>query len=129
MKSYTIPMQGQRFQAGSKPHLLPIMAISTRELLALLSAVTVATAFVLLSVWVAGMATDNLIAASTWGMGFIFLALASDNRQLIAILQLTTGVALIGLALLQITVSPDFTIISGALLSTWVAFTVFRQLR
>jgi len=130
MKTYTYVMQhDQRFQTGNQPQLIPIVATSTRELLALLSAVTVATAFVLLIVWLAGMLTDNLVGAGTWGLGFIFLALATDNRKLIAILQVTTGVTLMGLALLQIMVSPDFTIVSGALLSTWVAFAVFRLLR
>ena len=105
------------------------MVISVREILALLSALMVTTAFVLLSAWLAPMTSDNYLGACNWGLGFIFLALATNNRKRTAILQLVTGVALLTLALLQLTVSPDFAKISGAIVSTWLAFAVFRKLR
>jgi hypothetical protein len=130
MSTYTAPIQeNRRFQTSSVQERIPAMAISIREILALLSAVTVATAIVMLSVWVAGMEVTAILGASTWGVGFIFLGLAVDNREPTALLQLGTGVALLVLAWLQNTVSPDYTIVSGVVLATWLAVAVFRRLR
>ena len=113
--------------AGS--NIVPVMTVSIREMLALLSALSAATGIVLLSVWVAGMEISNILGAATWGLGFVFLGLAVDNREQTARWQLVTGLALLSLAALQYTVSPDFTIASGVLLAIWVAVGMFRQLR
>lgn len=129
MKTYTLPMQQNRLvQTQVGPQLIPV-TISARVILALLSAVTVATAFVLLSVWLTGVLAGNLIGAGTWGLGFIFLGLAADNRGRTSLLQLLTGVVLLGLALLQAIVSPDFIYISSAVVTVWIALTVFRLLQ
>lgn len=56
-------------------------------------------------------------------------ALTVSSRKRPAILQLTMGIALLVLALLQVAASPDFILVSGALVTTWVAVTVFRQLQ
>ena len=130
MSTYLLPVElKQLIQTEARQQLFPVMAVSARGILALLIAVTAATAFALISVWVAAVLTVDLIDAGTWGLGFIFLGLATDNRRRTAILQLITGIVLLGLALLQAIVSPDFTIVSGAVVTSWVAFTVFRQLR
>lgn len=113
--------------AGSK--IVPVMSVSIREMLAMLSALSAATGIVLLSVWVAGMEINNIIGAATWGLSFIFFGLAVDNRKRIALWQLLTGIALLSFALLQNFVSPDFTIATGVLLAIWVAVGMFRQLR
>ena len=130
MNTYPVSIQqAQRLQTGSRQQLIPAMIVSSRETLALWGAVMAAMALVLFFVWVASTATNNLIAGGTWGLGFIFLGLAADNRKRTAILQLTMGIALLGLALLQVAVSPDFILVSGTLIATWVAVTVFRQLQ
>jgi hypothetical protein len=103
--------------------------VSTREVLAMLSAITAATAIVLLSVLAAGVEFTNITAASNWALGFVFLALAVDNRNLKAVLQLLSGLALIGLAWLQASVSSDYAIVSGVLVAAWLAITLFRRLR
>jgi hypothetical protein len=105
------------------------VVVSTREVLATLSAITAATAIVLLSVLAAGVEFTNIIAASNWALGFVFLALAVDNRNSKSVLQLLSGLALIGLAWLQANVSSDYSIASGVLVATWVAISLFRQLR
>jgi len=130
MSTYPVSMQPtQLLHAEARQQLKPALTVSRRETVALLGALMAATTLVSLFVWVAGVATNNLIAAGTWGLGFIFLGLAIDSRKWLAIWQLTMGAALLALALLQTIVSPDFTIVSGALVTTWVAFTVFGQLR
>jgi len=130
MNTYPVSIQqAQLFQTGSRSQLTPALTVYTRKTLALLGAVMAAIALILLLVWVASMATNNLVAAGAWGLGFIFLGLATDSRKRPAILRLTMGIALLGLALLQVTVSPGFTLVSGALVTTWVAVRVFRQLR
>lgn len=130
MNTYPVPIQPtQMLHTQARQQLKPALTVSSRETVALLGALMAATTLVLLFVWVAGVATNNLIAAGTWGLGFIFLGLAIDSCKWPAIWQLAIGAALLALALLQTIVSPDFTIVSGALVATWVAFTVFRQLR
>ena len=130
MKTYPVSIQqAQLLQTGARRQLISALTVSSRKTLALLGAVTAATILVLLFTWLAGMVTSNLIGVSTWGLGFIFLGQAVDNCKWRAISHLSMGVALLGLALLQLTVSPDFTIVSGALVTTWVAVTVFRQLQ
>jgi len=108
---------------------LPEMVVSIREILDLLSAVTVATAAIMLSIWVAGMDISSIIGAGTWGVAIVFFALAVDSRTTAALLQLSTGGALIGLAWLQHAVSPDYTVVSGVLMAGWIAVAVFKLLR
>lgn len=118
-----------RFHIGAESRLVPAMVDSFRETLALLGAVIAAIAIVMLSVWVAGMEIQNIFGAFTWGLGFVFLAMAVDSRESLVILQSVTGLSLLVLALLQNSVSPDFIIASGILVALWVAATLFRQLR
>lgn len=107
----------------------PSTFVSTREVLASLGAITAATAIILLSVLAAGVELTNIIAASTWALAFVFFALAVDNRESKAVLQLLSGVMLIILAWLQANVSSDYSIAAGILVATWVAVSIFRQLR
>ena len=107
---------------------LPAILASMRNILALSSAGLTAIAIITLSVWAAGLEIDTYLGVSTWGMGFIFLGLAVDNHGRTALFQLITGVALLVLALLQNSLSPDFSIISGVLLATWVAVVLFKRL-
>jgi len=130
MKTLTAAMQHNRqLQTSVGQKLIPAMNASIREALAVLSAVVAASAVVMLSVWVAGLEISNILGASTWGLGFIFLGLAIDNSEPTAFLHLLTGVALLVLAWLQNTVSPDYNIVSGVLVALWVAVAVFRWLR
>lgn len=109
--------------------ILPLVMGKTRKGLALLGAVTAAVGLVILSIWATGLETTGLLGAITWGLGFIFLALAVDNYGSMAILQLSSGIALIVLASLQNLVSADFLIGAGVLTATWVAALTYRQLR
>ena len=111
----------------SRVHL-PAIVASMRTILALSCAGLTAVAIITLSVWAAGMDITIYLGVSTWGMGFIFLGLAVDNHGRATLFQLITGVALLVLALLQNSVSPDFIIISGVLLATWVAVALFKRL-
>ena len=108
---------------------IPAMVISARDILALLSAVTVAAAIIAFSVWFAGMEVGSVLGASTWGAAFVFFALAMDSSKLTAFFQLVTGISLLGLAWLQYIAAPDYAIVSGALVAIWLAVPVFRRLR
>ena len=109
--------------------ILPTVAISISETLAAFSAVVSTTLIVFLSIWVASMEVSNISAAVTWGLGFVFAGLAVDGRGLTALLQVITAVSLLLLAYLQNYISADFVIAAGALLATWSAGIVFRQLK
>lgn len=113
--------------AGSR-RLVSAIAASMRDIVALTGAGLAAITVITLSVWATGMGINAYLGMSTWGMGFIFLALAVDNDGRLAVLQLVTGVAFLILALLQNSVSPDFIIVSGVLLATWVAVVLFKRL-
>ena len=121
--------QDQLVQIRAKQGHFPSALVSTREVLAPLSAITAATAIILLSVLAAGTEFTNIIAASTWALAFVFFALAVDNRESKAVLQSLSGLTLIVLAWLQANVSSDYSIASGVLVATWVAISLFRQLR
>ena len=130
MKTLTTAIQENRkVLTTARRQIIPAVVVSGREILAVLSAVTAATAVVLLSVWVAGMEMSNISGATTWGLAFIFIGLAVDNRAPTAILQLATGVALLVLAWLQNSISADFTIASGVLVAAWLAAVIFRSVR
>jgi hypothetical protein len=118
-----------RFHITADKSIVPVVVDSFRETLALLSAVIAAIAIVMLSVWVADMEIQNILGAFTWGLGFVFLAMAVDSQNSPAILQSLTGLSLLVLAWLHNSVSPDFIIASGILVALWVAATLFRQLR
>jgi hypothetical protein len=130
MKTTTtsIPQSRHFYIRPKQGHFMSVV-ISTREVLATLSAVTAATAIILLSILAAGVEFTNIIAASNWALGFVFLALAVDNRNSTPVLQLLSGLTLIGLAWLQANVSSDYAIASGVLVAAWVAITLFRKLR
>ena len=130
MKTFTTPIQENRKAlAAAGQQIIPAVLVSSREILAVLSAATAATAIVLLSVWVAGMEVTDIVGATTWGLAFIFIGLAVDNREPTAILQLATGIALVVLAWLQGSISADFTIASGVLVASWLAAVIFRSVR
>lgn len=130
MKIHSGHMQEHhRFHTRAGSRLVPVMVDSFRETLALLGAVIAAIAIVMLSVWVAEMEIQNVFGALTWGLGFVFLAMAVDSRESLAILQSLTGLSLLVLAWLHTSVSPDYIIASGILVALWVAATLFRQLR
>lgn len=130
MKTHTGHYQQHRnIRDLAESRLVPVMVDSFRETLALLGAVTTAISIVMFSVWIAGTEMQSTYSALTWGLGFIFLAMAVDNRMSTAALQLMTGVALLVLAWLQSAVSVDFTIVTGLLVALWAAAALFRQLR
>ena len=130
MKTFTPSIhQDQQLHPTVGQRSFPVMATSFREILALLSAVLIAAVVVIFSVWVVDIEITGILGATTWGAGFIFLGLAMESQKQKALLQVATGVALMLLASLQITVSADYTIVSGVLVSSWFAFAVFKSLR
>jgi len=130
MKTHTGHVQYHRhIQRSAESRLVPVMVDSFRETLALLGAVIAAIAIVMFSVWTIDTQMQGTFSAVTWGSGFIFLALAVDNRSSTAGLQVITGLGLLVLAGLQSTVSFDFIIVTGILIALWVAASLFRHLR
>ena len=108
--------------------LIPTMVGSLRDLLVLMSAVLMAAVIITMTVWMAGMPFNGFLAASTWGLGFTFLAMAMDSQVRLATLQFATGGLLLALAFLQTSVSPDFGIPSGILVAVWVAGALYKRL-
>lgn len=106
----------------------PVLSASMRNIMALTWAAVTAFTLITLSVWTAGMEINTYLGAFSWGLGFIFLALALDYDRKHSRYQAMTGVALLFLALLQSTVSPGFMIISGAILAAWLSGAVFKRL-
>ena len=108
--------------------LIPALASNLRHFMAVIYAGLAAAVVITLSIWVIGMSINTFLGVSTWAMGFIFLAVAVDNRGPLAIAQVTSGGALLVFALLQNSLSPNFFLLSGVLLAAWVGFAVFKRL-
>jgi hypothetical protein len=129
MKTFSATIQqNRRTQSFTTGKLIPVLASNMRNIMALMYAGLAAAAVMTLSIWVAGMGINTLLGVSTWAMGFVFLAVAVDNRGRLALLQMTSGVALLTISLLQNSISPDFFLLTGVLSATWVAFAVFKRL-
>ena len=130
MKTCTAHFQREhRFQLSALQVHIPAMVISARDILATLGALIVASAIVILSIWTAGVGSGNIPGAASWGVALVFMALAVDSRAVAAVLKVLTGGALAVLAGLQSSVSPDYVILSGVLVATWVGVAVFRRLQ
>lgn len=129
MKTFSVSThQSLRVKPNATQKLGPILTASMRNIMALTWAGVTAFTLIALSVWTAGMEISTYLGAGSWGLGFIFLALALDNDKKHARYQAMTGAVLLILALLQSSVSPGFMIISGAILAAWLAGAVFKRL-
>ena len=120
--------QTRKSQSFTTERLIAMLASNMRGIMALMYAGLAAAVVMTLSIWAAGMGINTFLGVSTWAIGFVFLAVAVDSRGPLALFQMTSGVALLTIALLQNSVSPDFFLFSGVLLATWVAFAVFKRL-
>ena len=130
MKTFNASLQQPRqvriIPAGK---LIPAVAASANEIMALLGAAILGAAIVSLSVWIAGMQMTDVLGAGIWGVGFIFFGLAVDGKDPKAVFQAVTGIALLVLAWLQANVSADYIIVSGILVAAWAATSLFNRLR
>jgi hypothetical protein len=131
MKTFTAHVHKEgRFQATAFRIHVPAMDISWHDMLALTGALVVVSATAGFWVWVAGIESlSNIVAAGTWGMALVFFGLAVNSRVPVAVLQALTGVALIVLAGMQSTVSPDYAVGSGVLTAVWAGIAACRALR
>ncbi|MGB7450595.1 MAG: hypothetical protein WBM36_00550 [Lysobacterales bacterium] len=128
MKTFSVHIdQNRKPDSITSSKLILATKTSLREILASMSAVLVAASIITLSVWAAGTEVNLFLGAGTWALAFIFLGLAVDNQERTALLQMMTGLALLVLALLQNYVSPDFLIVSGTLVASWVAAIIFKR--
>lgn len=129
MKTLSTAIQQTRnTRSFTTERLIPMLVSNMRGIMALMYAGLAAAVVITLSIWVAGMGINTLLGVSTWAMGFVFLAVAVDSRGPLALFQMTSGVALLTISLLQNSVSPDFFLLTGVLSATWVAFAVFKRL-
>ena len=120
--------QSLKLKSTASRKLGPVLSASMRNVMALTWAGVAALLLVALSVWAVGMDINTYLGASSWGLGFVFLALALDNDRKHARYQLMTGVALLTSALLQGILSPGFMMITAAILAVWLSGVVFRRL-
>lgn len=125
---YTPIEQNTKLATNVASGLIPGMVSTLRDLLALTGAVLMAAVIITLAVWMAGMQFNGFLAASTWGLGFTFLAMAMDSHGRLATLEVATGGLLLALALLQNSVSPDFGILAGVVIAVWVAPAIYKRL-
>jgi hypothetical protein len=72
-------------------------------------------------------AAAQILAAATWGAGFVFVALSIDASIRRAVPYVITGVALPALAVLGSSVSGLFSVLAVALLAGWVAAWLARR--
>ena len=129
MKTLSTAIQQTRnTRSFTTERLIPMLVSNMRGIMALMYSGLAAAVVITLSIWVAGMGINTLLGVSTWAMGFVFLAVAVDNRGRLALLQMTSGVALLTISLLQNSISPDFFLLTGVLSAIWVAFAVFKRL-
>ena len=129
MKTLNAQIQTEReTRSLTTGRLIPVLISNMRNIMALTYAGFAAVVVMVLSVWVTGMGISTFLGVSSWVTGFIFLGLAVDNRGPLALFQVASGVALAVFALLQNSLSPNFFLLSGVLLASWVAFAVFRRL-
>ena len=124
----TAIQQTRKTRSFTTERLTTMLASNMRGIMALMYAGLAAAVVITLSIWVAGMSINTLLGVSTWAMGFVFLAVAVDSRGPLALFQMTSGVALLTISLLQNSISPDFFLLTGVLSATWVAFAVFKRL-
>lgn len=120
--------QNTKLPSVAENGLIPAMAGTLRDLIALISAVLIATVIIILAIWMAGMQFNGFLAASSWAIGFVFLAMAIDSYGRLAFLQVVTGGSLFTLAFLQNSISPDFGILAGILVAVWVTIALYRRL-
>lgn len=129
MKAFSAAIQeNEKIRFVSTGRLIPALASNIRKIMALAYAFLTAAMVITSCVFVAGLEINTFLEVSTWGMGFIFLAMAVDSEGLHAKLQAVTGIALLAIALLQNLVAPDFFFVTGTLLASWLAFAVFKRL-
>ena len=129
MKTLSTHIQQTReTRSFTTERLIPMLVSNMRGIMALMYSGLAAAVVITLSIWVAGMGINTLLGVSTWAMGFVFLAVAVDSRGPLALFQMTSGVALLTISLLQNSISPDFFLLTGVLSATWVAFAVFKRL-
>ena len=82
MKTFTAPLQQNRqLETITGQKFIPLVKASVGDILAMLSAVTAATAIVLISVWAVGMGINDILGAGSWGLAFIFLGLNHADRK------------------------------------------------
>lgn len=130
MKTYSATIRrGSRSRFNPVFRLLPDMAVSGADILAVLGAVSAASLVILLSVLAAGIEATGILGAANWGLGLVFIALALDKDSPFPVLRFLTGLAMCVLAWLQFSVSPDFIVATGVLLAAWLAAALFRHLR
>ena len=106
----------------------PILIASMQNIMALTWAVVTALILITLSMWTAEMEINTYFGAGSWGLGFVFLALALDNDRKHTRYLVMSGVALLTFAFLQSVVSPGFMIVNVAILAAWVAAALFKRL-
>jgi hypothetical protein len=121
--------QERQLKIRTRQRFMPVITGSARVVLSLLSGMLSAVAIVLLFTWLSTVGINDILAACTCGVAFIFLGLAVDNRGKTAVLQAVTGLIMFILAWLQNSVSADYAVASGILLGMWVAVMLYRQLR
>ena len=130
MKTFnaSLPQAGQ-LKTIPTGKLIPVVAASAHEIMALLSSVILAAVIVAASVWIAGLQITDVLGAGIWGVGIVFFGLAVDGKDPKAVLQVATGIALLVLAWLQANVSADYIIVSGILVAAWASTSLFKRLR
>ena len=129
MKTHTL----ERFHNTTSDRTLTVpTAMSLNRILGLaakaFTAFVPALAIVVGAAWAITMpGLEQILEASLWASGFIFLAMAVDSERPAVGPLLFTGIALPVLALLSSRIAAEFTIVAAVLLAAWVAASILRR--
>ena len=129
MKTHTIEWFQNDFSnkigiAGLARTLNRALCLAARGFTALVPAL----AIVVGAVWaITDPGVEQILQASLWACGFVFLALVIDSEKPPVGLPLATGIALPVLALLSSRVASEFAIVGAVLVAIWVAALILRR--
>lgn len=102
-----------------------VLRLATKAFLALVPALAIIVA----ATWLVTLPEQVIyLQATIWAAGFVFLGLALESESAeVSILNLATGIALPGLALLSSHIAIEFVIVAATLVAAWAAAGIMRK--
>lgn len=104
------------------------LAVASRALLHLMTALLPALLFPLLTAWAVGSGALEYVAATWWAGGFVFLALAVETNGVRKKWLLASGVAAMALAWAGSRYASEFVVLAAILPAAWFAMRVLKGL-
>jgi hypothetical protein len=117
--------QDRRIALNPLGHVRNLLALATKALLALASAL----ALVVAATWLVTLPDQVVyLQATIWAAGFVFIGIAIESDSVeAAILGLATGMALPVLASLSSSMGVELIIVAATLIAAWIAAAILRR--